>query len=363
MGIGLESYCTYSDSVFLDRTGSVGGYSSLHSALAASDFLAHRAWVSGCPHFGALALNRRRKQPTLRAPICTPVYHGPVEYSLPGADLCRSRSRGYSDACELGAIPGVLCSTSDSDPRFSHSGDQSSFRAIFPRSRDFECFPLRADCVSTAKSQRNRGGNEISDSWGISSAFLLSGMALLYAASGRLDFSAARFEWAHELEQQSLGLLALMLIFSGIAFKLALVPFHMWSPDIYGRGAPDDGGVFIDSVKGGCFCRFLSNRKPFRGAHLLVSGLCLSGHCFDGGGNLLALRQDNIKRLLAYSSVGHLGYFVVALLAGAEQGLPAAIFYWISYFVALLSAFGVISLLYTSSAPPSASLAAIWQLR
>lgn len=180
---------------------------------------------------------------------------------------------------------------------------------------------------------------------GMSSAFILFGISFFYASKGSLEFSPVNL--------QSLDLLALILIGVGVSFKLALAPFHMWSPDIY-EGAPPLTVAFLATVsKGAVFIAFYRMFWKFYWlpptGHFVEPVASFLAVMSMGVGNLLAFHQSNVKgnvkRILAYSSVGHLGFFLVAMLAGEKLGFPAVIFYWISYFLAILSAFGVISLL------------------
>jgi NADH-quinone oxidoreductase subunit N len=133
----------------------------------------------------------------------------------------------------------------------------------------------------------------------------------------------------------------------GIGFKLALVPFHMWTPDVY-QGAPAPVTAFIATVSKGAvmavLIRFFFDIRGFDNKYLfiVISGMAILS-MFTG--NLLALRQQNLKRLLAYSSIANMGYLVIILLTGTDKGIQASIFYLISYFITTLGAFGVISLL------------------
>jgi NADH-quinone oxidoreductase subunit N len=174
-----------------------------------------------------------------------------------------------------------------------------------------------------------------------SSAFLLFGLALLYVAGGSMDLAgmtgfptdgAARFSY----------LAGMLLVLAGIGFKLAVVPFHLWTPDVY-QGAPLPVTAFVATVsKGGVFAfllRWLSFGTGSSGASVLpVLGVVAIASMLAG--NLLALRQTNLKRLLAYSSIAHMGYFFVAVVAGGDLGRPAATYYLAAYLVSILGAFG-----------------------
>jgi NADH-quinone oxidoreductase subunit N len=180
-----------------------------------------------------------------------------------------------------------------------------------------------------------------------SSAFLLFGLALLYMAEGSMDFgrmAASRPNLAAGL----VPLAGMMLVVTGIGFKLAVVPFHFWTPDVY-QGAPLPVAAFIATVsKGGVFAfllRWLGRGGGSMQALLLVFGIIAIASMLTG--NLLALRQTDVKRLLAYSSIAHMGYFLVAVVAGGNLGTAAATYYLAAYMVTILGAFG--SLLALSS--------------
>ncbi len=180
-----------------------------------------------------------------------------------------------------------------------------------------------------------------------SSAFLLFGMALVYAELGTMEFTmlANRLGAVGENHLFVLSGFALMIV--GFGFKLAVVPFHMWTPDVY-EGAPAPVSAFIASVsKGGMFAlllRFFIEIDMYQYEALLVIFSIIAIVSMFGG-NLLALLQKNVKRILAYSSISHLGYLLVAFLAGKDQGVEAATFYLAAYFITIIGAFGVITVL------------------
>jgi NADH-quinone oxidoreductase subunit N len=180
-----------------------------------------------------------------------------------------------------------------------------------------------------------------------SSSILLFGLALIYSESGSMDLSQFT-AMTHSYGQANPILLAgLMLSLTGIGFKLAIVPFHLWTPDVY-EGAPLPVTAFIATVsKGGMFALLLRWFQT-QGAGLAgATGLVLSIMAIASmlTGNLLALRQTNVKRILAYSSIAHMGYLLVALIAGGTLGAPAATYYLTAYLVTILGAFGTMTLL------------------
>lgn len=182
----------------------------------------------------------------------------------------------------------------------------------------------------------------------LSSAFLLFGMALVYMETGSMEFTAI----AHKISGSAssvLFILGIGIMLVAIGFKLALVPFHLWAADVY-QGAPSPVTVFIATVsKIGVFAVLLRfaqaiNLQQYPIVMTVFSVIAIASMI---AGNLLALQQKNIKRLLAYSSIAHLGYLLVAFLPGNRAGTEAAIFYLLAYSITLLSAFGIVTLLST----------------
>ncbi|MDE1905180.1 MAG: NADH-quinone oxidoreductase subunit N [Rhodospirillales bacterium] len=182
---------------------------------------------------------------------------------------------------------------------------------------------------------------------GASSAFLLFGMALIYADLGNMSFARigtlAQAGDPHDLYR----LVGVAMILTGVGFKLSLVPFHMWTPDIYEAApAPIAGFVAVVS-KIAVFAVILRYFILAEGLPdtSLRAGLTAIAILSMLGGNLLALLQNNVKRLLAYSSIAHLGYLLVAFLAAGSLGLEAAAYYLAAYAVTSLGAFGIVGLL------------------
>lgn len=182
---------------------------------------------------------------------------------------------------------------------------------------------------------------------GTSSAFLLFGMALLYFQSGAMGFAAMASDLGRQAELSVQFLVGLVLILTGVGFKLAVVPFHMWAPDVY-QGAPAPVAAFVATAsKGAMFAlllRYFTEIAAFRSAALwwTLAGIAALSMFV---GNLLALLQDNVKRMLAYSSIAHLGYLLVALLAGGPLAVEAVTVYLAAYFITTIGAFGVVAVL------------------
>ncbi|MFL6447920.1 MAG: NADH-quinone oxidoreductase subunit N [Bryobacteraceae bacterium] len=180
-----------------------------------------------------------------------------------------------------------------------------------------------------------------------SSAFVLFGMALLYVVQGSMEFGRMSAS-SSDITTAGASSAGMVLVLTGIGFKLAVVPFHLWTPDVY-EGAPLPVAAFVATVsKGGVFAfllRWLQLPGGPGGRMLILFTIISIASMLTG--NLLALRQTNIKRLLAYSSIAHMGYFLVAAIAGGSLGRAAATYYLAAYMVTVLGAFG--SLLALSS--------------
>lgn len=183
----------------------------------------------------------------------------------------------------------------------------------------------------------------------VSSAFLLFGMALIYTASGTMQFNGIVSIISENGRLSHLVISGFAMMMVGIGFKLALVPFHMWTPDVY-QGAPAPVTAYIATVSKGAvmavLIRFFFNIRGFdnRSIFIIISCIAILSMFI---GNLLAIRQKNIKRLLAYSSIANMGYLIIILLTGTNKGIQASVFYLISYFITTIGAFGVITLLST----------------
>ena len=180
----------------------------------------------------------------------------------------------------------------------------------------------------------------------IASGMLLYGMSMLYGVTGTLELSEiARV--ASLTSDKLLLSFGLVFIIVGVAFKLGAVPFHMWIPDVY-HGAPTAVTLFIGTApKIAAFAMLM---------RLLVDGLMgLHEHWQTilvilavlsmGIGNLIAIAQSNIKRMLAYSTISHVGFLMLGVLTGTENGFAASMFYTLSYVLMSLGGFGMVILL------------------
>ncbi len=201
-----------------------------------------------------------------------------------------------------------------------------------------------------------------------STAFLLYGIALVYGATGttNLTLIAGRIEVFH-LERSPLLLAGVAMLLIGFGFKVATVPFHMWAPDVY-EGAPSPITAYMAAtVKAAAFAAFARvwlAAVPFNGLswHAALNGLAIATMIV---GNVVGLMQKNLKRLLAYSSIGHAGYLLVAISAGTFQASSAMLFYLFVYTMTTFGAFAVVVTL-TREGQDSVmldDLAGLWSVR
>jgi NADH-quinone oxidoreductase subunit N len=189
---------------------------------------------------------------------------------------------------------------------------------------------------------------------GAASATLLFGFALTYAALGSLEFSeiGVQLNAGRAAASPVLILAGAAMVFTGLGFKLSAVPFHMWTPDVY-EGAPAPISGFLAAVsKGAVFVavlRWFLDSGLFQYASLL-DGIALLAIASMLVGNLLALQQNNVKRILAYSSIAHLGYLLIVLVAAGVSPEPAlaveaGAYYVVAYVVTTLAAFSLLGII------------------
>jgi NADH-quinone oxidoreductase subunit N len=180
------------------------------------------------------------------------------------------------------------------------------------------------------------------------SGFLLYGIALIYAATGTTKIPAlASMLYDARLASAPMFLAGMGLLLVGLAFKVSLVPFHMWTPDAY-EGAPTVITAFMSAaVKAAAFAALIrvllltyGGLEPVMGKILWVLAVLTMTV-----GNLSALLQDNVKRMLAYSSIAHAGYILVGVVSGDVLGSQASLFYLLVYAFMNIGAFGVVMLI------------------
>jgi len=187
------------------------------------------------------------------------------------------------------------------------------------------------------------------------SGFMLFGIALIYAQTGSLSFSSVLDNGGTLGLGEDFSATALTLLFIGAAFKLSLAPFHMWTPDVY-EGSPLPATTYLATIgKVAMFVVLLrliesTNALAFQSVSIMISFVAVLSILL---GNLLALLQSNLKRILAYSSISHMGYLLIALLASFETSglisIEAITFYLVAYMIMSIGAFGVASIVSSSN--------------
>ncbi|KJV35983.1 MULTISPECIES: NADH-quinone oxidoreductase subunit NuoN [unclassified Pantoea] len=190
------------------------------------------------------------------------------------------------------------------------------------------------------------------------SSFLIFGIALIYADSGSLSFVQLGKSLNDSMIQQPLLLVGLGMMIIGLGFKLSLVPFHLWTPDVY-QGAPAPVSTFLATASkiaifGVVMRLFLY--APVTDSEAVRTVLGVIAFVSILFGNLMAISQSNIKRLLGYSSIAHLGYLLVSLIAVKthQLSLETAGVYLAGYLFSSLGAFGVVSLMSSPYRGPDA---------
>ena len=181
----------------------------------------------------------------------------------------------------------------------------------------------------------------------LASGMLLYGMSMLYGATGSLDIAEIATAISAMEGRSMILIFALCFIVVGLAFKFGAVPFHMWIPDVY-HGAPTAVTLFIGSApKIAAFAMAMrllvesmgSLVLDWQGMLAIVAVLSLAL------GNIVAIAQTNFKRMLAYSTISHVGFLLLGILAGTTQGYSASMFYAITYALMAIGGFGMIILL------------------
>ena len=183
----------------------------------------------------------------------------------------------------------------------------------------------------------------------LASGMLLYGMSMIYGATGSLEITRIASVIADDGAKNLVLVFGLVFLVAGIGFKLGAVPFHMWLPDVY-HGAPTAVTLFIGSVPKLAAFAFV--------IRLLVQGLGteeIQGHWQQMlavmavlsliVGNITAIAQTNLKRMLAYSTISHMGFLLIGIVAGGLNGYASSMFYVVVYVLMNLGAFGMIMLL------------------
>ncbi len=208
---------------------------------------------------------------------------------------------------------------------------------------EMSTIPLAAAAnFDLTKKQSSEAAMKLIISSAFSSALLLLGISLVYGATGTLLFT--ELSWA--VTSQPLMIFAFILLLSGFAFKISAVPFHLWTADVY-EGAPVAVTAFLSVVSKGAvlfvfvstlYTVFKSLADTWYYMLMILSLLTITV------GNLFALRQENIKRFLAFSSIAQVGFILVGISGYSRTGLASVVFFVLVYVFSNLAAFGVVAL-------------------
>ena len=181
----------------------------------------------------------------------------------------------------------------------------------------------------------------------LASGMLLYGISMLYGVSGAIDLASLSTYISQQNDTGVLLTFGLVFVIVGIAFKLGAVPFHMWVPDVY-QGSPSSVTLFISSApKIAAFAmaiRLLVDGmegllENWQGMLMILSVLSMAA------GNIIAISQTNIKRMLAYSTIAHVGFLLLGIASGSHEGYAGSMFYVLTYALMSMGAFGMIILL------------------
>ncbi len=181
----------------------------------------------------------------------------------------------------------------------------------------------------------------------LASGMLLYGISMIYGATGSVDLQVVADATARQGADNLVLVFGLVFLMVGLSFKLGAVPFHMWLPDVY-QGAPTSVTLYIGSApKLAAFALIMrvlvdglgSLQGDWQQMLIILAALSMAL------GNLLAVVQTNIKRMLAYSTISHVGFLLLGILAGTPEGYAAAMFYTIVYVLMAIAAFGLIIML------------------
>ncbi len=176
--------------------------------------------------------------------------------------------------------------------------------------------------------------------------FTVYGIALIYGAahSTSIDIITAQFP---VMSGNILFLAGVLLFFIGFSFKIAAFPFHMWVPDVYQGSATTIAGLFSTGGKAAAFSAIIASLSALFGGslHIFLPYLAVISLLSMLFGSIVAIAQDNIKRMLAYSSIAHAGYLIIGLASGNHIGITGVVFYITAYTFMNLGAFGIVSMI------------------
>lgn len=196
------------------------------------------------------------------------------------------------------------------------------------------------------QEQSNEAGLKYFLLGSFATGFLLYGIALLYGSSGTTNIVALREQFT-SLASNALFLIGVAMLLVGFAFKVAAVPFHMWAPDVY-EGAPTVVTGFMSTgAKAAAFSAFVSvfiGSFDFNGSAVAETVALIAAASMIVG-NVIAVVQKNLKRMLAYSSIAHAGYMLTGIAAGNPEGQAGILFYVVAYTFMNIGAFGILSMM------------------
>jgi len=181
----------------------------------------------------------------------------------------------------------------------------------------------------------------------LSSGILLYGLSMIYGTAGSFYFT----EVANNFENRNLQVLGFIFFFAGMAFKISIVPFHLWTADVY-EGSPVNITAYLSVISKGAavfifvillFLVFPVLIKTWQNAIFVTSILTMTI------GNLFAIRQQNLKRFLAFSSISQAGYILLGVIGGNQTGMASVVYYILVYIFSNLGAFGVVAAISNAS--------------
>jgi NADH-quinone oxidoreductase subunit N len=208
---------------------------------------------------------------------------------------------------------------------------------------ELSTIPLAALCnFDLLKRQSSEAAMKMIMSSAFSSGLLLFGISMMYGTTGSLNFS----EISQHLDGSPLQVFAFILLFTGFAFKMSAVPFHLWTADVY-EGSPVSVTSYLSVISKGAiifvFVSVLYTVFKAMGA-IWYNMLFLTSVLTMIVGNLFAIRQENLKRFLAFSSIAQVGFILIGISGSSQMGMASVIYFILIYIFSNLGAFGVIAL-------------------
>jgi NADH-quinone oxidoreductase subunit N len=219
---------------------------------------------------------------------------------------------------------------------------------VFYLALELATIPLATLCsFETGKRLSSEAGMKMIMSSAFASGILLMGISLVYGLTGTLLFH----DLIMRLDDSPLFWLAAILLFTGFAFKLSIVPFHLWTADVY-EGSPVTVTAFLSVISKGAMVFVFTQvlNQVFRPLQEVMYSLLFIGAVLSmTAGNLLALRQQNIKRFLAFSSIAQIGFMLVGISGFSLAGTSATVFFVVIYLLSNVAAFSVAGILSTAT--------------